>query len=131
MPPPRKRTDAIEQSGNQIRISTYQWDSSGKANVVRDLEIGGPAIQVEIRNVPRLLRAYWDGDDLVVETGSTISDSPRLIEDRWTLSEDGQEIRISRFHHLPGGDVRQQLLLKRHTPDFSASVIRRMPSFER
>ena len=49
---------------------------------------------------PLRSRLKWESDVLVVETQGTLTGVAVAIEDRWTLSADGQTLRIAR--HLSG-----------------------------
>jgi hypothetical protein len=113
LPPPRRRVDTIRHQDPAIRIVTQQADANGKATVERALTIGGPPVAVMIHGRERLVGARWDGDALVIETQAEVSGRARRIEDCWKLAPDGLSLTIGRLHDLPGGAVRQALLLRR------------------
>ncbi len=110
--PATRRVDEIMQEGDAIRIVTQQTDTNGKTQVERRFVIGGPEVEVIIRNRPRKLRGWWEGDVLVVETASEVSGNGRRIEDRWTLDEGSSVVTIQRSHDMPGGNVRQTLVMR-------------------
>jgi len=116
LPPPRLRVDTIRQDGERIIIQTRQKDANGTASVERALTIGGDAVEVVIHGRARQVRAFWDADELVVETASEVSGHARRIEDRYRLDADGEWLTIQRVHEQPGGAVRQRLRLKRQSP---------------
>ena len=109
--PPRTRVDVITQTGDAISIRTTQKDTNGTTIVERSFQIGGDAVDVEIRGRMRRVSGRWEGADLVISTESEVSGNARRIEDRWRLSDDGETIFISRLHEQPGGAVRQMLAM--------------------
>jgi len=113
LPPPRLRIDTIVQHEQQLQISTRQKDANGSITVERNLEIGGGPTQILIHGRPRMIRAYLDGPQLVIETLSEVSGTSRRIEDRWSLDDMGQWLTIARMHEQPGGAVHQRLRLRR------------------
>lgn len=110
---PRERVDAIEHRDTRLRILTRQRDTNGEVAVVRDLAIGGEAVEVLIHGKPRKIHAYWDAAGLVVETASEVSGHSRRILDRWTLDDDAERLVIERRHEQPGGSVTQRLVFNR------------------
>jgi len=114
LPPPTLRLDTIAHGDPQLRIRTRQKDANGDITVDRDLTVGGEAVTIPIRGRTRLVRAFWDGLVLVVETNSELSGAPRRIEDRWALDAGAPEwLTIERRQEQPGGAVRQRLRLRR------------------
>ena len=112
--PPLFRVDVIEHSGSSVRITTRQQDDNGDHTVVRELVIGAAeATPIDVLGRPRLYRANWDGDALVVSCEWVLSGKPRRLTDRWTLSTDGSVITIDRRHEVSGGPVRQRLVMQR------------------
>lgn len=114
--PPRTRVDVVvhtndARTGDAISIRTTQKDTNGTTIVERSFQIGGDAVDVEIRGRIRRVSGRWDGGELVISTESEVSGNARRIEDRWRLSEDGKTIFISRLHEQPGGAVRQVLAM--------------------
>lgn len=125
LPPPRLRIDNIthDAATGALQIRTRQKDASGDVTVDRDIVIGGDPAAVAVRGRSRTIRAYWGAaTELVIETDSEVSGSPRRIEDRWTLDPDGQWLTIHRQHELPGGPVHQRLRLRRIITNFPASA---------
>jgi hypothetical protein len=113
LPPPKLRIDTIAHDGARFHLQTLQRDANGKVIVDRDLEIGGPPVEIAIRGRGRSIRAFWEGDVLVIETTSEVSGKARRLEDRWTLEPGGERLTIARLHEQPGGPVRQRLCMQR------------------
>jgi hypothetical protein len=111
--PPKLRRDRIDHREPDLRVVTRQVDGNGDVTVERNLTIGGEAIEIAIHGRQRTIRAWWEGEDLVVETGSEVSGNARRIEDRWRM--DGELLTIERFHEMPGGAARQLLVLQRRS----------------
>ena len=113
LPPPKLRVDTIAHVEPDFRVRTRQKDANGDLTVDRNLVIGGESVEISIRGRGRQVRAFWDGDALVVETLSEVSGNSRRLTDRRTLDPDGEWITIHRLQEQPGGDVRQTLRLLR------------------
>jgi hypothetical protein len=113
LPPPRRRVDTIVHDDPQLRIHTHQIDANGDIALDRDLTIGGQAITIAIRGRERQIRAFWDGDVLVLETLSMVSGSVRRLEDRRSLDTAAEWLTIERLHAQPGGPVKQVLRFHR------------------
>lgn len=113
LPPPRLRVDRIEQTPAEIRIRTQQKDANGANTVERRLPLDGSPVEVTVLGRVRSISARWEGEVLVISTVSEVSGRPRLLEDRWSLSQDGSAITIQRRHGTPGGAVHQRLLLRK------------------
>lgn len=110
--PATRRVDDVIHHEDSIRIVTLQTDANGKTQVERAFLIGGPSVEVMIRGRARQIRGYWDGDVLVIETASEVSGNGRRIEDRWKLDAESAVLHIERVHDMPGGRVKQLLLLR-------------------
>lgn len=114
--PPRLRVDTIQHEEPRLSVRTRQKDRNGDVTVDRELEIGGPAVEVAIHGRPRRIRAWWtDEAELGVETLFEVSGQLRRIEDRWSLEPAGEWLTIERRIEQPGGDVRQVFRLARRS----------------
>ncbi len=117
LPPPKARVDTISHVNEVFQVRTRQKDANGDLTVDRDLTIGGEPVEVSIRGRSRSIRAFWDGDALVVEALSEVSGKTRRLVDRRTLDADGEWITIDRMQEQPGGNVRQRFRLRRIRED--------------
>ena len=113
LPPAKLRVDSITQTEAQICIVTRQVDTNGDHTVERVLPLNGTPVEVLVLAKVRTISARWDGDVLLIETHNEVSGRVRRIEDRWSLSADGESITVSRSHDNPGGAVRQKIVLQR------------------
>lgn len=111
--PPRLRVDTIQHQEPRLHIRTRQKDANGDITVDRIVQVGGRPEEIAIHGRARTIRAFWDGDVLVMETRAEVSGQTRRIEDRWTLDNSGAWLTIERRHEQPGGAVHQRLRLQR------------------
>jgi hypothetical protein len=117
LPPPQLRVDTVEQSAAELRVVSHQIDDNGDNTVERRIPLDGSAVEIEVLGRPRKLTARIEATTLVVETRFEVSGRPRLIEDRWSLSQDGAlltgtMLTIQRRVEQTGGAVRQTLLFR-------------------
>ena len=113
LPPPRSRLDTIVHDDPQLHIHTRQIDANGDIALDRDLTIGGQTVTIAIRGRERQIRAFWDGDVLVLETLSVVSGKVRRLEDRRSLDAAAEWLTVERLHKQPGGAVKQLLRFHR------------------
>jgi hypothetical protein len=116
LPPPRLRVDRIIHDEPRFLLRTRQKDANGDVTVDRDLIIGGDPVEVSINGRARQISSFWNDGELTVITNSAVSGGARRIEDRWTFVDD-DSLTIVRLHDLPGGPVRQRLLMRRVRSD--------------
>ncbi len=113
LPPPVLRHDRIAHNGPILEATTRQVDDNGDNTVVRRLTIDGPPTEIEVLGRPRSISARIDGLELLVETRFEVSGRPRLIEDRWTISDNPERLTLRRRVEQTGGAVRQTLVFAR------------------
>lgn len=119
--PPQLRIDTIRHDDPLLNIRTRQKDANGDTTVDRVVEVGGRAVEIAVHGRTRMIRAFWDGSVLVMETSSEVSGNSRRIEDRWTVDQDGAWLTIERRHEQSGGPVHQRLRMRRE-PSPGSSV---------
>jgi hypothetical protein len=55
----------------------------------------------------------WDADTLVIDTKGSFGDTELTIKDKWTLSEDGKTLTITRHFSSARGEVDQKVVLEK------------------
>src|SRR5665213_32414 len=73
LPPPDSRVDTVVYNDPELNIRTHQIDANGELIVDRNLIVGGESKTIHILNRPRIIRAFWEEEALVIETTSQVS----------------------------------------------------------
>ena len=57
--------------------------------------------------------AKWEGDGLVIETKGSFGDQAYTMKDKWTISEDGKVLTITRHFSSAMGDLDQKITMEK------------------
>lgn len=107
--PPRMRVDSIVHAEPALAVTTLQIDHNGATTTVRRFTTDEVPVTFEVSGKERRLRAWWEENELVVET----SWDERVLTDRWRLSGNRRQLVVIRQQEISGRAVRQRFVLDR------------------
>jgi hypothetical protein len=100
--PPSEMQVRIEQGGSGITITIR-----GDEEEIEKLRIGTDNNHNQIHGAPMISAVKWEGSTLVVDSVATFGADELRMNDRWTLSSDGQTLTFQEHHQFkaePAGD---------------------------
>jgi len=115
--PPKMRVDSIVHADPDLAVTTLQIDTNGANTTIRKFTTDEAPVTIEVLGKARVLKARWDGNDLLVETSWDHNGNPRILTDRWTLSPNCRQLTVTRHQEMNGGPVRQKFILEREPPE--------------
>ena len=107
-------TRTVEQRGVIMNVHTVE--TLGAKTSIADVSysVDGTPTQNVVNGREAESKTYWDGSTLVVRTSmKTSSGDQELIEDRWSLSDDGQILTTASHIETDKGEVDMTLVCKR------------------
>ena len=111
------RVDSIVHADPDLAVTTLQIDTNGANTTIRKFTTDEAPVTIEVLGKARVLKARWDGNDLLVETSWDHNGNPRILTDRWTLSPNCRQLTVTRHQEMNGGPVRQKFILEREPPE--------------
>lgn len=112
---PDRRTDKIDHSASSLRLTSTQARGDRESIGQWDCRTDGSPCTVTMRGTDLKLstRVTWDGPVLVFASQGTYSGGDVQISDRWSLSQDGKTLTITRRLSNAVGEAQQTVLLEK------------------
>jgi hypothetical protein len=90
----------IEQHGQNVVITFRVRNGGAEETNIQRLRIGSSNDANEIHGVPMTSKSSWDGPTLAVDSVAKFGDQELRMNDRWTLSPDGQTLSFVERHQF-------------------------------
>jgi hypothetical protein len=113
MPAPSSRTDKIAHADPDLKVTSTAATPQGDMTLDLKYTTDGKESTNEIRGNPMKSAASWDGDALVIKTKASFQGNDVTLADRWTLSEDGKTLTVSRHITAPQGEFDQKTVFEK------------------
>ncbi len=99
--PPAEFRVRIEQTSSEIAIVFRSKSNNGpeEENSAR-YKFGADDNKNQIHGAPMVSKCAWEGDALVVHSVATFKSGELRMDDRWTISPDGQTLTLEETHQF-------------------------------
>lgn len=104
MPPPEKVEQTVEQKENDFKVNMTQVGQQGEVKMELSYSTD-KATTNTFRNTPMKSTAKWDGEKLVVVSKLEFQGNEIVIQDTWSLSDEGKTLTMDRKLNTPQGDI--------------------------
>lgn len=112
LPAPASRTDVIEHTEPNLKVSTETASAQGLQSSVAYYRIDGKDSPNEIGELTTKSNVTWQGSSLIINTIVDLENSQVKVNSVWTLSSDG--LVLTQVSHLNGarGEMDQKLVFE-------------------
>ncbi len=111
MAKPEKMTRKIEHTDPDLRIVSTQSGPRGEIRSELKLVIDGKEQVVRVGNIEIKTTPHWDGAVLRIDSKRPFQTGEILMQERWTLAEDGKSLTIATHIVAPKGEANITLVL--------------------
>ncbi|MCS7026044.1 MAG: hypothetical protein NZV14_14670 [Bryobacteraceae bacterium] len=111
LPVPEKLEQKIEHNDPEVKVVATQSTQSGEMTAELNYNTEGKETTNQFRGQPMKCVAKWDGDALTVDSKIDFQGNEITLNDRWTLSEDGQTLILNRKINSPQGEMEMKIVL--------------------
>ncbi len=113
MTPPTSLVQEITHNDPDLKVVTTQAGEMGEFKVESTYTTDGKECVNKFRNIERKSTLTWAGDSLVIESKLDMEGNVVTVSEKWTLSEDGKTLTISRHLKGPEGETRVKTVLEK------------------
>lgn len=112
MPTPEKVDQIVEQKDNDLKVNLTTVGQQGEIKMELNYSTDKETTNT-FRNTPMKSTAKWDGDKLVVVSKLEVQGNEIVIQDIWSLSDEGKTLVMDRKLNTPQGDLEmKQVFIK-------------------
>lgn len=104
MPAPEKVEQVIEHKENDLKVNITQVGQNGEVKLELNYSTEKETTNT-FRNAPMKSTAKWDGDKLVVVSKIEFQGNEIVIQDTWSLADEGKTLNMDRKLNTPQGDI--------------------------
>ncbi|MBL8176505.1 MAG: hypothetical protein JNK48_17650 [Bryobacterales bacterium] len=104
MPAPEKVEQVVEQKDSDIKVNLTQVGQQGEIKFELNYSTEKETTNT-FRNAPMKSTAKWDGDKLVVVSKIEFQGNEIVIQDTWSLADEGKTLTMDRKLNTPQGDI--------------------------
>lgn len=104
MPPPEKVEQIVEHKENDLKVNMTQVGQQGEIKLELNYSTEKETTNT-FRNAPMKSTAKWDGDKLVVVSKIEFQGNEIVIQDTWSLADEGKTLVMDRKLNTPQGDL--------------------------
>lgn len=104
MPPPEKVEQTVEQKENDFKVNMTQVGQQGEVKIELNYSTDKETTNT-FRNAPMKSTAKWEGEKLVVVSKLEFQGNEIVIQDTWSLSDEGKTLVMDRKLNTPQGDL--------------------------
>ncbi len=104
MPPPEKVEQIVEHKENDLKVNVTQVGQQGEVKMELNYSTEKETTNT-FRNTPMKSTAKWDGDKLVVVSKLEFQGNEVVIQDTWSLADEGKTLTLDRKLNTPQGDL--------------------------
>lgn len=104
MPPPEKVEQIVEHKENDLKVNVTQVGQQGEIKLELNYSTEKETTNT-FRNAPMKSTAKWDGDKLVVVSKIEFQGNEIVIQDTWSLADEGKTLVMDRKLNTPQGDL--------------------------
>lgn len=104
MPPPEKVEQIVEHKENDLKVNVTQVGQQGELKMELNYSTEKETTNT-FRNTPMKSTAKWDGDKLVVVSKLEFQGNEVVIQDTWSLADEGKTLTLDRKLNTPQGDL--------------------------
>jgi len=104
MPPPEKVEQVVEHKDSDLKVNVTQVGQQGELKMELNYSTEKETTNT-FRNTPMKSTAKWDGDKLVVVSKLEFQGNEVVIEDTWSLGDEGKTLTLDRKLNTPQGDI--------------------------
>jgi hypothetical protein len=105
LPPPDSRTEKIVHADPSLKVNVAQTGGTGDLTYDVLYTTDGKECVNKVGDNEFKSTLTWDGDDLAVETKGSFGGTDFTSKDRWTVSEGGKTLTITRKISSAMGDA--------------------------
>ncbi|MGC9970905.1 MAG: hypothetical protein ABSE56_09970 [Bryobacteraceae bacterium] len=105
MPAPTSASSKIDHQDPSLKLVATQVGDQGERTFEMNLSTDGAETTNQVGPLTFKSKAKWDGAALLVESKATTDDGDLTITDKWTLSEDGKTLTVTRSFSGPQGEM--------------------------
>ncbi len=113
MPAPSSMTSKIVHEEPKLETTSKSSSDQGDFEFHAIYTTDGKECTNEIMGTPVKSTVKWDGDVLVISSNMTFGDNDMTMLDRWSLSEDGKTLTITRALKSSMGEMEQKLVMEK------------------
>jgi hypothetical protein len=104
MPAPEKVEQVVEQKDNELKVNVSQVSQQGAFQIELNYSTEKETTNT-FRNAPMKSTAKWEGETLVVVSKLELQGNEIVIQDTWSLSDEGKTLTMDRKLNTPQGDI--------------------------
>ena len=104
MPAPEKVEQVVEHKDSDLKVNITQTGQNGEVKLELNYSTEKETTNT-FRNAPMKSTAKWDGDKLVVVSKIEFQGNEIVIQDTWSLADEGKTLNMDRKLNTPQGDI--------------------------
>ncbi len=104
MPAPEKVEQVVEQKENDLKVNWTSVSQQGEMKLELNYSTEKETTNT-FRNAPMKSTAKWEGETLVVVSKLEVQGNEIVIQDTWSLSDEGKTLTMDRKLNTPQGDI--------------------------
>jgi hypothetical protein len=105
MPAPTSASSKIDHKEPSLKVFATQVGEQGESTFEMNLSTDGAETTNQIGPLAFKCKAKWDGAALLVESKAATDSGDLTLNDKWTLSEDGKTLTVTRIVSGPQGEM--------------------------
>jgi hypothetical protein len=105
MPVPTSASSKIDHKDPSLKLVATQVGEQGERTFEMNYSTDGAETTNQIGRLTVKSKAKWEGTALLVESKGTTENGDLTINDKWTLSEDGKTLTVTRVVSGPQGEM--------------------------
>jgi hypothetical protein len=113
MPAPGSMTNKITHEDPKLASNTRQSGEQGDFEFESTYTTDGKECSNDMLGNPVKSILKWDGDTLLIDAKGKFGDNDFTMQDKWTLSSDGQTLTIVRVFKSSMGEGEQKLVFEK------------------
>jgi len=113
LPPTEAQTNVVEHNDPKLNVKVTAKTAQGELQSELSYTTDGEENTNEVRGTVRKSRTRWDNKELVTEVSFENQGNRIKIVDRWTLSDGGRILTVTRAIASDLGDAAQKLIFTR------------------
>ncbi|MGH9664650.1 MAG: hypothetical protein ACRD9L_09530 [Bryobacteraceae bacterium] len=116
MPVPAVFTRAITHTDPKLHIVTTQSGPQGERTTESDYQTDGKEIVHKVGDREVKSTAAWEGDTLGITTKIDVEGGQVVMQEKWTLSEDGKTLTSLLHANTPQGELEIKVVMNKNNP---------------
>ena len=112
LPPPEKLEQVVDHKESDVKVALTQVGQQGEVKVEFNYSTEHET-ENKFRNALMKSNAKWDGDKLVVVSKMELQGNEIVLQDTWSLADEGKTLVLDRKFASPQGEIEMKHVFTR------------------